>query len=296
MKIHEKVLHTLTPLVVVGALAGCGGGDGGDAAGGAAGGGATEAPFDMATAGHVTGMVMFEGTAPADTPIDMTSEPTCAAKHATPAMTESFKVSAGHLGDVFVYVKEGLEGMSFPVPAEATLINQDGCQYLPHVSGVMVNQTLTFQNSDGLLHNISASPTVNRGFNITQPVNMTTDRTLAQPEVMVPIQCDVHGWMNSYVGVVAHPYHAVSNAGGTFDLRNLPPGEYVLEAWHSRLGTQEATVTVATGQTATVSFSFTEAMLANAVVPLGEPIDPHFHTPEELAAAGYAPAVTGADQ
>jgi plastocyanin len=241
-------------------------------------------------------MVMFEGTAPAAQPIDMTSEATCNAKHPGGATTETFVVNAGHLGNVFVYVKSGLEGMNFPVPTGATVINQDGCHYSPHVSGVMVGQTLTFQNSDGLLHNISASPSVNRGFNITQPVNMTTDRSFAQPEVMVPIQCDVHGWMSSYVGVLAHPYHSVSDAGGTFDLRSLPPGEYVLEAWHEALGTQEATVTVATGQTATVTFTFTEAMIANAIVPLGAPIDPHFHTPEELAAANNSSTVIVTDQ
>jgi plastocyanin len=277
MKKQAKLLRVGVPFVLTAVAAGCGGGDsgGGDASGGDAA--PAEMPFDMATAGHVSGMVMFEGTAPAPAPIDMSSEATCAAKYASPPVTEDFKVQDGHLAEVFVYVKSGLEGMTFPVPSEAVVIDQDGCRYIPHIAGVMTNQTITFRNSDGLLHNVSASPTVNRPFNFGQPINMDTNRTLAQPEIMVPVECDVHGWMNSYIGVTAHPYQSVSSSAGTFDLRDLPPGEYVIEAWHSRLGTQEQTVTVATGQTAEVTFTFDEGMLAHAVVPLGEPLDPHDH-------------------
>ncbi len=271
------------------ALAACGG-DGPDGAPGAV----TEMPFDLATSGHVSGMVMFEGTPPPPEVINMTSEATCAARYTEPPVRDLVAASAdGHLANVFVYVKEGLEGMQFPVPQEAVLIDQLGCRYTPHVSGMMTNQTLTFRNSDGLLHNVNATPSVNRPFNFGQPVNMDTNRTFAEPEVMIPVRCDVHGWMLAYVGVVPHPYHAVSGTGGSFDLRNLPPGEYVVEAWHSVLGTQEQTVTVTTGETASVSFTFTEAMLASAVVPLGEPIDPHGHSPmgrlvELLGVGGHA--------
>ncbi len=277
--------------LAVGALvaAGCGGG-GGDAGG--AGGGeeaapaAQASPVDPATAGNVSGMVMFEGQAPAMAAIDMSDEPTCAQKYSTPPTEQTVLVSGGHLANVFVYVKEGLGALTFPVPSTATVIDQNGCRYVPHVSGVQVGQNLTFRNSDGLLHNINATPTENRGFNISQPVNMETSRTFNAPEVMIPIRCDVHGWMGAYVGVLSHPYHAVTGSGGTFALNTLPPGDYVIEAWHERYGTQTANVTVATGQTAQVSFTFNESMAANAVVPLGDPIDPHDHSvaPDRLGA------------
>jgi plastocyanin len=188
--------------------------------------------------------------------------------------------------------------MQFPTPREAVVIDQVGCRYTPHVAGVMTGQTLTFRNSDGLLHNINATPQINRPFNFSQPVNMDTNRTFSLAEVAVPVRCDVHGWMRAYVGVTAHPYNAVTNSAGTFSLQDLPPGEYVIEAWHSQLGVQEQTVTVATGETAQVSFNFTADMLADAVVPMGEPIDPHDHNPlvERLLGAnghshhGHAPA------
>ena len=232
-----------------------------------------EMPFDVETAGHVEGMVMYEGEPPAPEELDMSSEPDCDAHWDGTAIREMVKVSDGHLGDVFIYVKEGLENLDFPTTREAVVMDQVGCRYTPMVIGAMAGQTVTFRNSDGLLHNVNATPTNNRPFNISQPVNMDTDRTFAEQEVMIPVRCDVHGWMRGFLGIVNHPYHHVTGEGGTFDLSDLPPGEYVIEAWHSQLGTQEQTVTVETGETAQVSFTFSEDMLGSHV-PLGDPIYP----------------------
>lgn len=274
MTMRKTVSKLLIPALVLLVGVACGDADAPDTAPAA-----MEMPFDVATAGNVRGMIMFDGAAPAPQPIDMASEPDCLERWDEPPTRELVRVRNGHLADVFVYVKEGLEDMQFPVAQEATVVDQYGCRYVPHVSGVQANQTLTFRNSDGLLHNVNATPSVNRPFNFSQPVNMDTNRTFAQPEVMVPVRCDVHGWMLAYVGVVGHPYHAVTGDGGTFDLSDLPPGEYVIEAWHSQLGTQEQTVTVATGETAEVSFNFDAGMLSTAQVPMADPIDPHFHNP-----------------
>ncbi len=250
--IHHRLPLALVLLLALGAVA-CGGGD--DAAPRGAQQ-VTEMPFDVATAGSVQGMVMFEGTPPAPEPLDMASEPQCLERYDEPPARENVRVRGGHLADVFVYVKEGLEDMAFPVPSEAVVIDQVGCRYVPRVSGAMVNQQVTLRNSDGLMHNINATPQVNRGFNISQPVNMDTNRTFPLPEVMVPLRCDVHGWMGAYLGVLSHPYHAVTGDAGTFALDRLPPGEYLIEAWHPNLGTQEQRVTVTTGETASVSFTF----------------------------------------
>ena len=256
----------------------CGGG--GDAGGDmeeAGGGEEMASPVDMATAGGIHAMVMFEGMAPDMDAIDMASEPACAAKYSDTPMTEEVVVGdGGGLANVFVHVTGGVDAsMSFPTPSSAVVMDQDGCRYIPRVVGVQAGQDLTFRNSDGLPHNINASPSTNRGFNISQPVNMDTNRNFAMAEVMVPVRCDVHGWMSAFVGVVDHPFHGVTSMDGGADLGMLPPGEYVVEAWHERYGAQTANVTVATGETAMVSFSFSEAMAANAVVPMGEPIDPH---------------------
>jgi len=240
-------------------FAGCGGGDGGGSGGGSDG--ASEpavSPVDAATVGHASGMVTFTGSAPTMAAIDLSGESVCSAKHSTPLTEESVVVGdGGGLANVFVYVKEGLESLDFPTPSGAVVLDQDGCQYTPHVIGLQVGQDLTLRNSDGILHNIKASPTENRPFNLSQPVVMDTNRSFATAEIMVPIRCDVHGWMNAYIGVVDHPFHSVSNSSGAFSLSTLPPGDYVIEAWHESYGTQTQTVTVTTGETADVTFTFT---------------------------------------
>lgn len=272
-------VRTLTIPAVLLAFA-CGG-DGGDDAGQAAGGSAAADAIqvDPATAGTVTGMVSFEGEPPQGDVIDMSEEPACAEKHdEQPRMTPVVVGDGGGLGNVFVYVKEGLPDGSWPTPSEAVTLDQEGCRYMPHVLGVQAGQNIELKNSDGLLHNINARPNNQRGFNVSQPTNMTTTRTFAEEEVMIPVRCDVHGWMEAYIGVQDHPYFAVTAEDGSFEIANLPPGQYVVEAWHERYGTQTMDVTVAESGEATADFGFSESMAAGAVVPLAEPIDLHDHT------------------
>jgi plastocyanin len=219
-------------------------------------------------------MVTFSGTAPAGQPIDMREEATCAAKHTTPPVRETVVVgSGGGLANVFVYVKSGpITSMQFPVATEAKVIDQDGCIYHPHVIGVQVGQPLTVRNSDAVLHNIAASPRENRPFNRTQPqAGMEFQTTFSLPEVMIPVRCDVHGWMESFIGVVPHPYYSVSSEAGGFSLDNLPPGSYEIEAWHEQYGVMTQTVVVPASGRADVAFQFTEQM-AGRPVPMGSPM------------------------
>ena len=234
--------------------AACGGGDGGGETPTAAP--AAAPAFDPATAGNISGMVMIDGEMPAAEELMMNSDPVCAMS-ATDTMSNTFIGSNGHLGNVFVYVKEGLEGQSFPAATETVTLNQEGCRYTPHVFGVQVGQTVQIVNGDPTLHNIHATPAVNDEFNMGQPIQgMTFERTFDSPEVMVPFKCDVHGWMNAYVGVLDHPYFATTGLDGMFDISSLPPGDYVIEAWHESLGSQTQNITVTTGGTAEIAFTF----------------------------------------
>ena len=250
---QHRTLWTLASLLVL-ATAACGGG-GSDAPAEPA---APAAPaFDPATAGSVMGTINLEGTPPPAETIRMNSDPACV-ELATDAETEYYVVGAsGGLGNVFVYVKEGLEGRTFPAASGSVMLDQQGCRYTPHVFGVRVGQTLTIRNSDATLHNIHATPLSNDEFNMGQPIQgMEFERTFDSAEVMVPFKCDVHGWMNAYVGVMDHPYFAVTGDDGKVDISNLPPGDYVVEAWHEELGTQTQNVTVGEGGTAELSFTF----------------------------------------
>jgi hypothetical protein len=85
---------------------------------------------------------------------------------------------------------------------------------------------------------------------------MKTTRTFSGSEVMVPLECNVHGWMNAWVGVLPHPYYAVTGTEGRFSIKGLPAGTYTIEAWHEKFGTQTATVTVAGTETKTADLTF----------------------------------------
>jgi hypothetical protein len=243
----------------------------------ACGGGGSEAPattaapaagaqkVDAATAGNVTGSVTLDGAAGKNEPIRMNADPVCVREAKGPQFQETYLVGSDGktLGNVFVYVKDGLGSYAFDPPAGSMTLDQMGCRYHPHVFGIRVNQPLEILNSDPTLHNIHATPKANREFNTGQPIQgMKTNHTFTAREVMVPFKCDVHGWMNAYAGVLDHPYFAVTKEDGKFELKGLPPGTYTVEAWHERLGPMSQSVTLGASETKDVSFSFKAAAAA----------------------------------
>jgi hypothetical protein len=214
---------------------------------------------DAATAGNVRGTVTLNGTAPKNEAIRMNADPVCVKEAQGPQQQETFTVGSDGktLGNVFVYVKDGLGNYVFDPPSGSVTLDQRGCRYRPHVFGVRVNQPFDIVNSDPTLHNIHALPKANQEFNTGQPIQgMKTNHTFTAPEVMVPFKCDVHGWMNAYAGVLPHPYFAVTTDNGSFELKGLPPGTYTVEAWHERLGASTQSVTLAASETKEITFAF----------------------------------------
>ena len=220
----------------------------------------TVSPVDPATAGNVTGRIAFEGAAPKPAVIRMDSDPNCLQPGVTTTEEQVVVGDGGVLQHVFVYVKDGLGDLRFPVPATPILLDQRGCHYVPHVFGAQVGQSVEVLNSDPTLHNVHATPKTNQEFNTGQPLaGMRHTHQFSTKEVMVPFKCDVHPWMRAYAGVLDHPYFAVSAADGTFSLKGLPPGTYTVEAWHESLGTQTQTVTIGASETKEVAFTFKAA-------------------------------------
>ena len=279
----RRSLEAMALAFLLAAASACGGGGDADTGGEVATDEEAGPAVSPDSAATVTGVVNFTGTAPPGEPIDMSEEPTCADKHADGATTEQVVAGDGTLANVFVYVKDGLGSRTFPTSPEPVTLDQDGCVYHPHILAIQTGQDLVIKNSDGILHNINTQPTVNQGFNVSQPVAMETTRTFTSPEVMIPVKCDVHGWMEAFIGVQSHPYMAVTSADGTFRLENLPPGTYTIEAWHQRYGTQTQTVTVAAQGSGEVTFEYS-ADMAGRPVPMSEPIDLHDHDSDQRVA------------
>ena len=209
------------------------------------------------TSVSVKGTVKFEGTAPKLARIDMSQDPLCTKAHPTPATTEEVVVgTTGGLANVVVYVSDGLTSHDFQPPQQPAVLEQKGCQYKPHVLALEANQKLDVVNSDETTHNIHPSPNNNREWNMTQPHGMPLEKTFAREEIAIPVKCNVHPWMKGYIAVFKHPYFAVTDKNGDFELRDVPPGTYTITAWQEKLGTQTQKVTVGANEAKTVDFAF----------------------------------------
>ncbi|HTY57399.1 MAG TPA: carboxypeptidase regulatory-like domain-containing protein, partial [Bacteroidota bacterium] len=199
-----------------------------------------------ASAGDVSGKVSFAGTAPKEARIMMNADPVCVKQHKTPVVGEEVVVNKNAtLKNVLIYVKEGLGNKKFDPPSAKLEFNQQGCQYSPHVLGIQTGQELEIVNSDPTLHNVHSLSKENAQFNVAQPIKgMKLTKKFDKPEVF-KVKCEVHTWMGAYIGVFNHPYFAVTGDDGSFRLKNLPAGDYTIEAWHEKYGTQTMKVKVA---------------------------------------------------
>src|SRR5437763_2761714 len=213
---------------------------------------------DAKTASTITGKVVLEGTPPQNPVIRVGSDPACVAANKGDLKSETYVVDNGGLENVFVYIKDGLGNKYiFDTPIEPVKIDQSGCHYVPHVLGLRTTQPLEIVNSDNTMHNVHGMPQTNREFNFGQPVpGMKNTVTFTAPEVLIPFKCDVHAWMYAYIGVVSHPYFAVSGGGGKFELRTIPPGTYTVEAVHEKLGRQSQSVTLGESDKKDITFTF----------------------------------------
>jgi plastocyanin len=191
--------------------------------------------------------------------IDMSQDPVCSMMGGD-NFSEQYMVKDGKLANVYVYLKSG-PAAAMSAPAAMTrpvVLDQVGCKYVPHVIAVMAGGTVEFRNSDGTMHNIHTLPMEGEeSIDVSQAAKgAPVTKVMAKPEVMLPVRCNNHPWMNAFINVSATPFFAVTDADGRFDITGLPPGEYTFAAVHEKLGEQTVTVTVAPKTTSKADFSF----------------------------------------
>jgi Carboxypeptidase regulatory-like domain len=210
--------------------------------------------------GSITGTIKLDGVVPHQKPIDMSKEPSCAAVHKDHPITTEGVVAGpdGGLANVVVYISEGWSGGDF-TPTSQPEFTQKGCQYLPHVLGLGVNQHFKVVNADQTSHNIHPMPAPggqNHEWNKSQPPGaQPIDTSWPAQEVAIHVKCNIHPWMSGYMVVVKSPY-GVSDEKGSYKIENLPPGDYTLTAWQETFGTQTQKITVAGGKPASANFTF----------------------------------------
>jgi hypothetical protein len=215
---------------------------------------APAAPTGAGTA-SISGKVSFEGTVPAPEKIRVSADPVCQEAHKNGLEKQAVLVKDGGLANVVVYVKTGVTG-TYPTPTEPVELNQTGCTYDPHVVALQVGQPLMIVNSDPTLHNIHPRPKANPEFNMGQPKKgMKAEKKFEKPEVLIPVGCDVHPWMRSYIAVLANPFFAVTKEDGSFEIKGLPAGEYEVEAIHEKAKAANQKVSVKGGEAAKLNFS-----------------------------------------
>src|SRR5258708_3300198 len=212
---------------------------------------------DTSGAATLSGIVKLEGSKPVATRINMAADPACLKMHSAPVMSEEVVTGTnGALKDAIVYISDGLGNRTFDPPTEPVVFEQKGCTYNPRILGMRARQALKVINSDPTTHNIHPVPQNNREWNMSQPpASSPIEETFAREEI-IPVKCNVHPWMRGYIAVFKHPFFAVTDNRGSFELKNVPPGEYTIQAWHEKYGALTQKVNLAPNQSQEVEFVF----------------------------------------
>ncbi len=200
--------------------------------------------------GSIAGKVVFTGDySPGKLSISKDRE-VCGDSQQDPTLLVG---AGGGLQNAVIQIADLRQGKS---PAQEAELDQEKCQYVPHVLVIPTATKVTIKNSDGILHNVHTVSKANPPFNRAQPKYLKEiSKTFTKPEI-IAVRCDVHGWMSGWIVVTDNVFFAVSNAAGAFKLTDVPAGKYRLEAWHEKLGKATQTVEVKPGETANMTFEF----------------------------------------
>ncbi|MGA7920777.1 MAG: carboxypeptidase regulatory-like domain-containing protein [Candidatus Acidiferrales bacterium] len=209
-----------------------------------------------AGSGVISGKVTYTGTPPKMKPIDMSKEPSCAKQHATPVLTQNVTTGPGNsLQWVVVYISAGDEAAS--APSQPVRYDQKGCEYMPHVLPMFVDQPLQIYNDDQTSHNIHPLAKVNQEWNKSQPPGAPPIDTKWDKPEFVPVKCNIHPWMHGYFVVLKTNHYAVTGEDGSFEIKGLPAGKYTVTAWQEQYGNKTQDVTISGSETKTANFVFT---------------------------------------
>jgi plastocyanin len=227
--------------------------------------------------GEIKGVIKFDGTAPDRAKIDISQDANCVRAEGD-KLADDVLVDAGKLQNVFVYLKGGpADRFDFGTPSDAVVLDQHGCRYTPRILGVQVGQTLEITNSDQTTHNVHPTPKNNPEWNKVQSAGQAPFKeNFKKAETLIQVKCNQHPWMTAHVGVLGHPFFAVSAKDGTFTIKNVPPGKYTLIAYHEKLGEKQMSIDVAAKESKVQDFTFSPKA---AFIPTSLSVEPALIVP-----------------
>ena len=216
-----------------------------------------QTPLDLTTTGSISGTVHLNGPPPEQRILHLGGWSECAAQYKGTAYAKDVLVNQGHVQNCLIFVKEGLEDFVFPIPDQPAKNDQDACTFAPRIMAVQTGQLIRYLNNDSMAHNVHGFPKESRDWNFSLGrKGAVRDIVINAPELAVEVKCDIHGWMRSYLSIFDHPYFAFTDSAGSFTLKNLPAGDYVLGAWHERFGEQYTNVSVPENGDTQIKFIF----------------------------------------
>ena len=190
--------------------------------------------ISFVSAGNLTGTISYSGKPPKKKSLKMDADPVCSSAHRDKVYAESFIMNDdGQLANVLVC----LQNVSYDggPPKEPVVLDQKGCIYSPHVFGLIKNQELIIKNSDPTMHNIHSMAKKNKQFNFAMP-KVVKEKKVSFDKTEDPfyLKCDVHPWMKAWATVLDHPYFAVTDKNGKYEITGIPSGDYEVVFWHEK--------------------------------------------------------------
>jgi len=209
--------------------------------------------------GVITGWVGYQGTPPKRRPINFGGEKACADlnKDKSPH-DESLELNTNNTVKWAVVSIRGKVPGEYQPPDKPVVMDQVGCVFVPHAAALMVGQDIEYRNSDPVTHNIRGTPKRNTVFNSVFAANLSSKAKFETAEIGIPLKCDIHFWMSSYIHVFSHPFFAITGDDGSFVLSGVPPGSYTVQVWHETLKPQTQTVEVKAGEVKEVPFTLSK--------------------------------------
>ncbi|MEZ6124575.1 MAG: carboxypeptidase regulatory-like domain-containing protein [Planctomycetaceae bacterium] len=189
--------------------------------------------------GTLKGRISVVGTVPPPDAIDVTRDADVCGK---PGLAdESVLVNPDNQGlrNAVIWLTSKAEvpvHPSYSDPMPVRFDNHD-CRFVPRISTLRTGQILQCTNSDPVAHNVAVYARRNQPFSIVVPQDKPLERSFAREEQLpIRVDCSIHAWMRAWLVITDHPYAAVTDADGRFEIPNLPQGKWQFRFWHERPG------------------------------------------------------------